>query len=48
LFDNGWQGAMAWTSNNSATGDKMGGLDNIGQATRHIAETYPDLIFPLG
>lgn len=48
LFNNGWQGAMAWTSNNSGTGDGMGGMENIGSATRHIAETYPDLIFPLG
>jgi len=48
LLANGWQGAMAWTSNNSGTGDRMGGMENIGKATRRIAELHPDLIFPLG
>jgi hypothetical protein len=48
LFENGWQGAMAWSSNNTATGDKMGGMANIGPATRHIAELHPELVFPLG
>ncbi|MCL2627950.1 MAG: cellulase (glycosyl hydrolase family 5) [Oscillospiraceae bacterium] len=48
LFENGWQGAMAWTSNNTATGDGMGGMANIGPATRNIAELHPQLVFPLG
>jgi hypothetical protein len=48
LFNNGWQGAMSWSWNNRGTGDRMGGIDNIGPATRHIAELYPELVFPLG
>jgi hypothetical protein len=48
LFNNGWQGAMTWSSNNTATGDRMGGMANIGPATRNIAELYPELVFPLG
>ncbi|MCL2663947.1 MAG: cellulase (glycosyl hydrolase family 5) [Oscillospiraceae bacterium] len=48
LFNNGWQGAMAWSSNNAGTGDRLGGMDNIGAATRYIAELHPALVFPLG
>jgi hypothetical protein len=46
LLKNGWQGAMAWSSNNPATGDGMGGMESIGPAARHIAEHYPELVFP--
>jgi len=48
LFNNGWHGAMTWSSNNNGTGDKMGGIANIGPATMTIAELHPELVFPLG
>jgi hypothetical protein len=44
LFENGWQGAMPWTSNGV---DANGGLEELIPATRYIAEKYPELVFPL-
>ncbi|MCL1806713.1 MAG: cellulase family glycosylhydrolase [Oscillospiraceae bacterium] len=45
LLENGWQGAMPWTSNGV---DGNGGFEELIPATRHIAGLYPDLVFPLG
>jgi len=45
LMENGWQGAMPWTSN---AVDGNGGFDDIIKATRHIAQLYPHLVFPFG
>jgi len=45
LIKNGWQGAMPWTSNGV---DANGGFDDVTTATRHIADLYPELVFPLG
>ena len=42
-IENGWQGVMPWTSNGV---DGNGGFDELASATRHIAELYPELIFP--
>ena len=42
-FANGWQGVMPWTSNGV---DGNGGFDELTPATRHIAEVYPELVFP--
>ena len=44
LLENGWHGAMPWTSNGV---DGNGGFDEVTVATRHIAELYPQLVFPL-
>jgi hypothetical protein len=41
--ENGWQGAMAWTSNGV---DKHGGLNEVSPATRAILARYPHLVFP--
>ena len=46
LFNNGWHGAMSWSANNTGTGDRLGGMENIGKATQNIADLHPDLIFP--
>ncbi|MCL2637092.1 MAG: cellulase family glycosylhydrolase [Oscillospiraceae bacterium] len=43
-FNNGWQGVMAWTSNGV---DGNGGFNEQTTATRHMAEKYPELVFPL-
>ena len=45
LIENGWQGAMPWTSNGV---DGNGGFEEVTPATRCIAELYPELVFPLG
>jgi hypothetical protein len=42
-FNNGWHGVMAWTSNGV---DGNGGFAEQTIATRHMAELYPELIFP--
>jgi len=44
LFENGWSGAMPWTSNGV---DGNGGFEEVIVATRHMAELHPELIFPL-
>ena len=40
-FQNGWQGAMAWTSNGV---DKNGSLAQLGAATRAIREKHPEFL----
>jgi hypothetical protein len=42
-FENGWQGAMGWTSDGV---DEMGGEDLLGPATSAFASRHPDLVFP--
>jgi hypothetical protein len=44
-FDNGWQGVMPWTSNRV---DGCGGFEQLKPAINHMAEKYPDLVFPSG
>lgn len=44
-FRNGWQGAMAWTSNGV---DDNGGLPEMGPATRAFLQHHPALVFPPG
>ena len=45
LLENGWQGAMPWTSNGV---DGNGGFEEVAPVTRQIADLHPDLVFPLG
>jgi hypothetical protein len=40
-FRNGWQGAMAWTSNGV---DRNGDLKELGPATRAFREQHPELV----
>jgi hypothetical protein len=40
-FQNGWQGAMGWTSNGV---DANGGLEQLGPATRAFRDRHPTLI----
>ena len=40
---NGWQGAMAWTSNGV---DKFGGLKQVSPATRALRDKHERLVFP--
>lgn len=42
-FRNGWQGAMAWTSDGV---DVMGGMAEMGPATRAVSGRHPDIVFP--
>lgn len=43
-MQNGWQGVMPWTSNGV---DANGGFDQLAPVTKHMAEKYRDLIFPM-
>ena len=44
-FNNGWQGAMAWTSNGV---DSNGSLTQLGPATSTFRNNHPSLVFPGG
>jgi hypothetical protein len=44
-FSNGWQGAMAWTSNGV---DSNGSLTQLGPATTTFRNNHPTLVFPGG
>jgi hypothetical protein len=45
-FNNGWQGVMAWTSNNAGAGD-YGDINVIRVATNELHRLHPNLIWPL-
>ena len=42
-FENGWQGAMGWTSDGV---DEMGGMDQLAPATRAFAGRHAEIVFP--
>lgn len=42
-FRNGWQGAMAWTSDGV---DEMGGMDELEPATRAFCDMHSEVVFP--
>jgi hypothetical protein len=42
-FENGWQGAMGWTSDGV---DEMGGMESLGPATLEFSKRHPGLVFP--
>ncbi len=44
-YENGWQGAMAWTSNGV---DRFGDLTRLGPATRAFRDRHPNLVRPDG
>ncbi len=45
LYDRGYQGGMAWTSNGV---DSYGDIDDFKAATQAMFNNYPNLIFPSG
>jgi hypothetical protein len=42
-FQNGWEGAMGWTSNSV---DDNGGISQLGEATLAFKRLHPDLVYP--
>ncbi|MEN8907997.1 MAG: cellulose binding domain-containing protein [Clostridiales bacterium] len=44
-YQNGWQGAMAWTSNGV---DSNGNMSNLGPATSAFRDNHYELVFPSG
>jgi hypothetical protein len=44
-FQNGWEGAMGWTSNSV---DSNGGISELGEATLAFKQRHADLVYPGG
>jgi hypothetical protein len=42
-FQNGWEGAMGWTSNSV---DRFGGISELGEATLAFERRHADLVYP--